>query len=176
MQLIGDRQADGQDAARLAETAIWRQTRDVGGMRLGIVIGVGNQKGGVGETTNTVHFAAALGQRGYGCLIIDLDPAAGATKHLGVPENSSAGSLEPLTTDETVESLAITERLPKGVHLVPARPQLSELETLLSTFMDRTRILDRALAVARAQYDFVFVDTAPAPGATTTAWPVLTRP
>lgn len=135
---------------------------------LGIVIGIGNQKGGVGKTTNTVHIAAALGQQNYRCLIIDLDPAAGATKHLGVPENSFAGSLELLTTAETVESLAINERLPKGVHLVPSRPQLSELDTLLSKFADRTRILEKPLALARELYDFVFLDTAPAPGATTT--------
>src|SRR5207253_10794974 len=96
--------------------------------KMGILVAVGNQKGGVGKTTNTVHIAAALGQRGYRCLIIDLDPAAGATKHLGIPENSFSGSLELLTTDETVETLAISERLPRGVHLVPARPPLSELD------------------------------------------------
>ena len=135
---------------------------------LGTVIGVGNQKGGVGKTTNTVHLAAALGLRGYRCLIIDLDPAAGATKHLGVPENSFAGALELLTGAETVENLAITERLPENVHLIPARPQLSELESLLSKFVDRTRILDAPLATARQLYDFTFLDTAPAPGAVTT--------
>lgn len=136
--------------------------------KLGVVIGVGNQKGGVGKTTNTVHLAAALGLRGYHCLIIDLDPAAGATKHLGVPENSFAGSLELLTGAETVENLAIADRLPVGVHLVPARPQLSELDTLLSKFVDRTRILEVPLANARQRHDFIFLDTAPAPGAVTT--------
>src|SRR6516225_5717509 len=101
------------------------------------VIAVGNQKGGVGKTTNTVHIAAALGERGYKSLIIDLDPAAGATKHLGVPVQSFAGTLELLTTSETSETLAITEEMPRGVHLVPSRTQLSELDTLLSKFVDR---------------------------------------
>lgn len=135
---------------------------------LGILIAVGNQKGGVGKTTNTVHIAAALGQRGRKSLIIDLDPAAGATKHLGVPENSFAGSLELLSTEETVESLAITDKMPKGVHLIPSRPQLSELDTVLSKYVDRTRILDRPIALARQMYDFIFLDTAPAAAATTT--------
>ena len=49
------------------------------------VIAVGNQKGGVGKTTNTVHLAAALGERGKKCLIWDLDMNHGATLHLGVP-------------------------------------------------------------------------------------------
>src|SRR5690349_16714927 len=107
------------------------------------VIAVGNQKGGVGKTTTTVHLAAALGQRGYRCLVIDLDPAAGATKHLGVPANSFAGSLELLTTDEALDSLIIADGMPAGVHLVAARPQLSEIDTLISKYVDRTRILDR---------------------------------
>src|SRR5215510_13133575 len=101
---------------------------------MGIVIGVGNQKGGVGKTTNTLHIAAALGERGYRSLIIDLDPAAGATKHLGVPLQSFAGTLELLTTEEPPQSLAISDKLPRGVHLIPSRPQLSELDGLLSKF------------------------------------------
>jgi chromosome partitioning protein len=122
----------------------------------------------VGKTTNTIHLAAALGERGYECLVIDLDPAAGATKHLGIPQNSFAGALELLTTDETVESLVLTEKLPRGVHLIPSRPQLSELETIISKFIDRTTVLDRPLALARQRYDFIFLDTPPSAAAITT--------
>ncbi len=136
--------------------------------RLGAVIAVGNQKGGVGKTTNTCHLAAALGEKGYRVLLIDLDPGAGATKHLGVPVQSFAGTLELLTTSETAETLAITEGMPRGVHLVPSRTQLSELDTLLSKFVDRTRILDRPVELARPHYDFIFLDTPPWAGATTT--------
>jgi chromosome partitioning protein len=139
-----------------------------GATKHGVVIAVGNQKGGVGKTTNTVHLAAALGQKGYECLIIDLDPAAGATKHLGVPENSFAGSLELLTTDETVESLVVTDKMPHGVHLIPSRTQLSELETVISKFIDRTKVLDRPLKLARERYDYIFLDTPPSAAAITT--------
>jgi chromosome partitioning protein len=134
----------------------------------GILIAVGNQKGGVGKTTVCVHVAAALGLRGYRCLVIDLDPAAGATRHLGVPENSFAGSLELITTDEAIDALAITEDMPKGVHLIPSRPQLAELDTVLSKFVDRTTILERPIRIARQLYDFVFLDTPPSAAAITT--------
>jgi chromosome partitioning protein len=137
-------------------------------MTNGVVIAVGNQKGGVGKTTNAIHLAAALGEGGAECLIIDLDPAAGATKHLGVPQNSFAGSLELLTTDETVESLVLTDKMPKGVHLIPSRPQLSELETVISKFIDRTTVLEKPLALARQWYDFIFLDTPPSAAALTT--------
>lgn len=135
---------------------------------LGILIAVGNQKGGVGKTTNSVNIAAALGQGGYHCLVIDLDPAAGATKHLGIPVNTFAGCLEMLTTDEPLAHLVITERMPRGVELIPSRPQLSELDSMLSKFIDRSSILERPIAQAREAYDFIILDTAPAPAATTT--------
>jgi chromosome partitioning protein len=130
----------------------------------GVVIAVGNQKGGVGKSTNATHIAAALGLSGKRCLIIDLDPGAGSTKLLGVPVDSFAGSLELLTTDETVASLAIRENMPAGVmpagvHLVPARAELSEIDTLVSPFADRNRMLDRVLVEARGLYDFIFLDT-----------------
>jgi len=134
----------------------------------GVVIAVGNQKGGVGKTTNTVHLAAALGLLGRACLIVDLDPHAGATRHLGVPENSFSGTLELLTTDESIEGLAIENQMPMGVHLIPARIQLSELDNLLSKFVDKTTVLDRPLEQARPRYDFIFLDTGPAPAFTTT--------
>ncbi len=134
----------------------------------GVVIAVGNQKGGVGKSTNTVHLATALGEKGYKSLIIDLDPSAGSTKHLGIPPESFSGTLELLTTEETPETLAVTEKLPRGVHLVPARSELSELDHHMSKFIDKTRILERALTLARPMYDFIFLDTPPNPGATTT--------
>lgn len=132
------------------------------------VIAVGNQKGGVGKTTNTVHIAAALGVRGFRCLVMDLDPAAGATKHLGVQVNSFAGTLELLTSDETIENLAVTDNMPEGVDLMPSRPQLSEVDNLLSKYVDRTKVLDRPIAEARKSYDFVFLDTGPSAAFTTT--------
>ncbi|GMU83757.1 MAG: chromosome partitioning protein ParA [Planctomycetota bacterium] len=133
-----------------------------------VTITVANQKGGVGKTTNAVHLAAALGQGGYRCLIIDLDPAAGATRHLGVAENRFAGTLELLLEPESLSQLVVAEHLPPGVHLIPARTQLSELDLRLTKFADRTKLLERPLADAARAYDFIFLDTAPIAGATTT--------
>ena len=57
---------------------------------------VGNQKGGVGKTTNTVHIAAALAERGHLCLIWDLDMNCNATKQFDVPPESLLGTFEVL--------------------------------------------------------------------------------
>src|SRR5215469_10274100 len=93
------------------------------------IIAVGNQKGGVGKTTTAVHIAAALGESGRRCLIIDLDMNQGATRHLGIPSESFLGAFEFLTGEEHVADVIITGdeadvQLPKNVHLIPARRNL----------------------------------------------------
>ena len=60
------------------------------------VIAVGNQKGGVGKTTNACHISAALGELGRLCLIWDLDVNCGATRHFGIPPETYWGPLSSL--------------------------------------------------------------------------------
>ena len=63
--------------------------------RHGIVVSVGMQKGGVAKTTNTLHLAAALAERGHRVLLWDVDENYGATKVFGV------GTADVLTTMAT---------------------------------------------------------------------------
>lgn len=129
--------------------------------RSATVIAIGNQKGGTGKSTVTVHLAAALGRRRKRVLVIDLDPAAGATKHLGVSPDGYAGTFELLTTEEALDALVLTTSMPAGVNLIAARPQLSELDQSLSRYTDRTRLLARAIAEGEGTYDYILLDTAP---------------
>src|SRR6185369_9266209 len=124
----------------------------------------------MGKSTNTVHLASALGEKGYRCLIIDLDPTAGSTKLLGVQPDAYAGTFELLTGEEKLEELAVGEGMPAGVALVPARIQLASLENELgkNRFSEKTKILVEPLRAARKLYDFIFLDTPPSPGDVTT--------
>src|SRR5919106_81371 len=72
------------------------------------VIAVGNQKGGVGKSTLSVHLAAALGELGRQCLIWDLDMNRGTTLQLGLPaEMPILGSFEVLTGAEDPAEVVI---------------------------------------------------------------------
>ncbi len=134
------------------------------------IIAVGNQKGGVGKTTNAVQLARALAERGRKCLIFDLDMNHGATNHFGIDANIYAGSYEILLGDETPETVVLTRdpeeeiELPENVDLIPASRKLENIAAALSEknkMLDPHRILLEPLRAVRGVYDYVFLDTAP---------------
>lgn len=135
------------------------------------VIAVGNQKGGVGKTTNTVHIARALAERGHKCLIIDLDMNHGATRHFGVEPEAFLGSFEMLVGEEPAENLVLSHAdkeegvtLPQNVGLIPAARKLEGIDQAVmskSKFMTPHEVLKHPLDSLRGKYDFIFLDTAP---------------
>lgn len=133
------------------------------------VIAVGNQKGGVGKTTNTVHIARSLVERGRKVLIIDLDMNHGATRHFGVVPEAFMGSFEMLLGDEQPADLVLSAgdediALPPGLHLIPASRKLEGIDQALgqkSKFISPREVLTAPLSALRGIYDFIFLDTAP---------------
>lgn len=133
------------------------------------VIAVGNQKGGVAKTTNAVHMAAALGELGRRCLIIDLDTNQGATRTLGITSEAFLGSYEMLIGEEQAEDVIITNddegvELPPNVDLISARRNLENVDkALLQTnkFVITQDVLIEPLRSLEGKYDYIFLDTAP---------------
>jgi chromosome partitioning protein len=133
------------------------------------VIAVGNQKGGVGKTSNTVALASALGELGRLCLIWDLDMNQGATRHFGIPSESFLGTFEILVGDENPEDLILTNddeevELPKNVHLIPARRNLEKIDQALvakNKFVITQDVLREPVRRLLGRYDYIFLDTAP---------------
>ena len=56
-----------------------------------MIIAVIKNKGGTGKTTTSVSLAAAFVELGYNLLLVDMDPQASASVHLG----ASSGALLP---------------------------------------------------------------------------------
>lgn len=135
------------------------------------VIAVGNQKGGVGKTTNTVHIARALVEMDRKVLIIDLDMNHGATRHFGVEPEAFLGSFEMLIGAEEAPNLILTHQdaeegvnLPENLDLVPAARKLEGIDQAVmsrSKFMTPLEVLKAPLDSLRGRYDYIFLDTAP---------------
>src|SRR5215467_2263885 len=68
-------------------------------------IAIINQKGGVGKTTTAVNLAAALAECGQRVCVLDLDPQAHATTHLGVEPDGEIPSMY----DVLVNSLPLAD-------------------------------------------------------------------
>ena len=132
------------------------------------VIAVGNQKGGVGKTTNAIQIAGALAERGRRSLIIDLDMTSGATKALRAPTEGWMTSFELLSGVENAEDTVITNDepevpLPPNIHLVPSSRKLAELDTFLAQnpWLSHQDLLLEPIRRLRGRYDYIFLDTPP---------------
>jgi chromosome partitioning protein len=140
------------------------------------VIAVGNQKGGVGKTSNTLHLAAALGELGKKTLVIDLDGNCGATRGCGLGTDW-LGTFEALMGQDPEELIVRSDpvegtELPTNVELLPARRNLESFEEEFrraNKFLEPSGTLQPVLDKLRGKYDFVFLDTAPNASAPTVA-------
>lgn len=139
---------------------------------MGTVIALGNDKGGVAKTTTVGNLGAILADRGHRVLLVDADPQANLTSLFGVRDTPGA-RLEDLletphwpraphvVTARSHEDGAINQPLAGGVHLIPASPQLAELEAQLVAQPDGDLRLRELLIPLRAAYDVVLIDTPP---------------
>ena len=126
-------------------------------------IAVLNQKGGVGKTTTVVNTAAALANMGHRTLVIDLDPQAHLTTHLGVnPDEIQTGSYRVLIQSASVEAEIMLVR--PNLWLLPANIDLVGAESELVSVVGRETILREALAGLDDKFDYIIIDCAPSLG------------
>lgn len=126
------------------------------------IIGVANQKGGVGKTTTAVNLAAALGVLEKKILLIDADPQANATSGLGVEEvqYSTYNILEHSVETEK----CIQKTTSPNVEIIPSHIDLVAAEIELVDKDNREYMMKTVLEAVRDQYDYIIIDCAPSLG------------
>ena len=128
------------------------------------MIALMNQKGGVGKTTTTVNLAAAFARAGRPTLVVDLDPQAHATLHLGVDPSEVNISVYDALVESSIEPASTVRRVRDNLSIMPAVTDLAGAETELAQMPDRQRRLERALAALADRYEFVLLDCPPSLG------------
>jgi chromosome partitioning protein len=132
-------------------------------------VAVVNQKGGVGKTTTAVNLAAALSHAGHDVLLVDLDPQAHATAHVGVkPEAVREKTIYQVLAGEIdIPSTLVEiprEKKAGRLDLLPADLDLSGAELELAGVVGRERILSEAFAGVADRYAFTVIDAPPSFG------------
>lgn len=130
--------------------------------KMGRIIAIANQKGGVGKTTTVINLSASLASLGKKVLAIDMDPQGNMSSGLGVDKNEVEKTVYDLIIGNIGIEECIYEEVIENLDVLPSNIDLSAAEIELIGVDNKEYILRDEVNKVKEKYDFIIIDCPPA--------------